>query len=253
VPVAAPAVDFCGADFALPIIAMALGPFYVAQMLKQGGGIRGVALLMRHGETAWNREGRVMGRSPVELDAQGRAQVAGAIELARTLAPDLVVTSPLVRARQSAEIIAAGVGGIAVHEDPQLSEVQYGSWEGMVYDDLIGDAAYIEYRDRPLETPTPGGETIPQVQARGVAAVRRAIGAHPGKRVLFVSHGDIIRTVLCHFLRLDLAHFRRIRIDNATFSGLQIVGDFAEVKFLNLLADPARAFVAPFQSRRDAE
>src|SRR5262252_8125035 len=79
---------------------MALGPFYVAEKLKQPGGVRGAALLMRHGETPWNREGRVMGRNPIELDAHGRAQVASAIDLVRALEPTLIVTSPLVRARQ---------------------------------------------------------------------------------------------------------------------------------------------------------
>jgi len=66
---------------------MALGPFYVADKLKGGTGMRGIALLMRHGETAWNREGRVMGRNPVELDAEGRAQVAASIPFARLLKP----------------------------------------------------------------------------------------------------------------------------------------------------------------------
>src|SRR5271157_3486251 len=106
---------------------MALGPFYVADKLKGGNGMRGVALLMRHGETAWNREGRVMGRNPIELDEYGRAQVQASIPFARLIKPDLIVTSPLARARQSAEIIAAGVGGgVSIAEDPQLSEVQYG-------------------------------------------------------------------------------------------------------------------------------
>src|ERR1700720_3212439 len=127
---------------------MALGPFYVADKLKGGNGMRGIALLMRHGETAWNREGRVMGRNPIELDADGRAQVTATI--------------PLARARQSAEIIADGIGGVPIAEDPQLSEVQYGRWEGMVYDDLVNDADYLEYRDHPLDAPRPGGETIAQ-------------------------------------------------------------------------------------------
>ena len=99
--------------------------------------------------------------------------------------------------------------------------------------------------------PTPGGETIIQVQSRGIEAVRRAIVENPGRRILFVSHGDIIRTVLCKLMGLELEHFRRIRVDNATFSGVQLVGDFAEVKFLNLLPDPERAFVTPFRSTRD--
>jgi broad specificity phosphatase PhoE len=229
---------------------MALGPFYVADKLKGVIGMRGIALLMRHGETAWNREGRVMGRNPIELDEHGRLQVQAAIPFARQINPELIVTSPLARARQSAEIIAAGLRGIAVTEDPQLSEVLYGRWEGMVYDDLVKDPDYEHYRDRPLDTPTPGGETIAQVQSRGVEAVLRAIGANRSRRILFVSHGDIIRTVLCHFMRLELEHFRRIRVDNATFSALQLIGDFAEVKFLNLLPDPNRAFVAPFATHK---
>ena len=229
---------------------MALGPFHVAEKLRATEGMRGIALFMRHGETPWNREGRVMGRNPVELDADGRAQVEAAIPFARLLKPELIVTSPLIRARQSAEIIATGVGGVAVTEDPQLAEVQYGRWEGMVYDDLVDDPDYAKYRVDPLTLPTPGGETIVQVQTRGVEAVRRAIEANPGRRILFVSHGDIIRTVLCKLMGLELEHFRRIRVDNATFSGVQLVGDFAEVKFLNLLPDPERAFVTPFRSTK---
>jgi broad specificity phosphatase PhoE len=229
---------------------MALGPFYVAQKLKQGPGIKGTALFMRHGETTWNREGRVMGRHPIDLDEHGRAQVASAIPFARLIAPDLIVSSPLNRARQSAEIIAEGIGAMEVVIDEDLSEVQYGRWEGMVYDDLVDDPDYLRYRENTLHTPTPGGETIAQVQTRGVAAVRRAIAAAPSKRILFVSHGDIIRTVLCHFMGLGLEHFRRVRVDNATFSGIQMAGDFAEIKFLNLLPDPERAFVAPFRSKR---
>ena len=229
---------------------MALGPFHVAEKLKAGGGTSGVALFMRHGETPWNRAGRVMGRKPIELDEDGRAQVAAAIPFARQIAPELIVTSPLIRARQSAEIIAAGLGGIAIIEEAQLSEVQYGRWEGMVYDDLLEDPHYVRYKEDPLATPTPGGETIEQVQSRGVDAVRRAIAANAGRRILFVSHGDIIRTILCKLMGLELNHFRRIRIDNATFSGVQLIGDFAEVKFLNLLPDPARAFVVPFKSTK---
>src|SRR5208283_2995169 len=157
---------------------MALGPFYVADKLKAATGMRGIAFLMRHGETAWNREGRIMGRNSIELDEQGRAQVQASIPFARLIRPELIVTSPLARARQSAEIIAAGVGGIPVTEDPQLSEVLYGRWEGMVFGDLIDDAEYTHYRDNPVDAPTPGGETIAQVKSRGVEAVRRAVAAN---------------------------------------------------------------------------
>src|SRR5215831_7073978 len=116
---------------------MALGPFFVAQKLSEPNGVRGTAVLMRHGETRWNREGRVMGRNPVELSENGRAQVEAAAVLARSLNPDLIVTSPLVRARQTAEIIASAIGGIEIAEDPTIAEVSYGRWEGMTYHELI--------------------------------------------------------------------------------------------------------------------
>jgi len=226
---------------------MALGPFYVAQKLMDTKGARGTAILMRHGETAWNKQGRVMGRHPIELTDHGRSQVAATAQFASSIKPDLIVTSPLVRARQSAEILAAGLGGgIEILEEADIAEVLYGRWEGMTYYDLIDDPHYITYRKSPIEHPTPGGETIPEVQARGVAAVMRTFEQHPGKRVIFVSHGDIVRTVLCHFLKVELKHFHRIRVDNAALSAIQIAGEFAEVKFLNLLPDPHQAFVAPF-------
>jgi broad specificity phosphatase PhoE len=225
---------------------MALGPFYVAEKLKQPGGVSGVALLMRHGETPWNRQGRVMGRNPVELDSHGRAQVAGLLDFIRALKPSLIVTSSLVRARQSAEIIANGLGGVPIREDRRIAEVQYGRWEGMTYEDLIVDEDYLRYREEPILSSTPGGESIGEVQARGVEAVMRTLEENPGQRVLFVSHGDIIRTILCHFLAMELRHFRRIRVDNAALSAVQVAGDFAEVKFLNLMPDIERAFVAPF-------
>lgn len=226
---------------------MALGPFYVADKLRATTGIRGTVLLMRHGETAWNRDGRVMGKNPISLDDAGRAQVEKAIPAARLIKPDLIVSSPLPRARQTADIIAKGLGGIPVSEDADLEEVRYGRWEGMVFEDLIHDPDYVQYRDNPITCPTPGGETIAQVQERGMRAVLRAIEAHPEKRILFVSHGDILRAILCHCIGVDLKYFRRIRVDNAAFSAIQIVGDFAEVKFVNLLPDPERAFVTPFK------
>src|SRR5215469_4690144 len=207
---------------------MALGPFQVAERLQEGKRERGIALLMRHGETAWNREGRVMGRQPVDLDEGGRAQVEMAVPMAR----DLIISSPLARALQSAEIISRGVGGIDILTDDRLEEVRYGDWEGKTYHQLVKEESYINYRKAPLDSLTPGGETIRQVQERGVAAVDGAVITHRGKRILFVSHGDIIRTVLCHYMRLDLHHFHRLRVDNATFSAVEVSDDFAEVKFI---------------------
>lgn len=229
---------------------MALGPFHVAQILRENHDLRGAVMLMRHGETDWNREGRVMGRNPIELNALGRAQVEAAARFAQTIKPDVIVSSPLVRARQTAELMATNLDGVPVVEEPAIAEVMYGRWEGMVYHDLIDDPHYVDYRKSPLDHPTPGGETMMQVQARGVEAVVRFLSERPGGRIMFVSHGDIIRTVLCHFLELELGHFHRLRVDNASISTVQVSGKFAELKFLNALADPAQAFAPPFPIKK---
>lgn len=226
---------------------MALGPFYVEQKIRSAA-VHGSVLLMRHGETEWNREGRVMGRNPVPLSDAGREQVAAAAEFTRGLKLNLIVTSPLVRARQSAEIVAERLGEIEITEDPRLSEVEYGRWEGMTFRNLLDDELYQQYKDHPDTMATPGGETLAQAQSRGLAAIHDAMRANHGRRVLFVSHGDIIRTVICHFMRVELAHFRRLRVDNANLSALELADNFAEVKFINLLSDPARAFVPPFRA-----
>jgi alpha-ribazole phosphatase/probable phosphoglycerate mutase len=226
---------------------MALGPFYVAQKLRNSRR-HGVAIFMRHGETEWNREGRVMGRNPVALSTEGRAQVEAAAELARQIGPDLIVTSPLVRARETAEILTAALGGVQIADEPRLTEVEYGRWEGKTFGELISDQVYVNYRDHPMTMATPGGETLAIAQARGVAAVEEIMGANQSRRILFVSHGDIIRTIICHYMRLELAHFRRLRIDNAAFSAFEIGDNFAEIKFINLISDSARAFIAPFHA-----
>jgi len=226
---------------------MALGPFHVADKLKEAVRIRGTVLLMRHGETPWNREGRVMGRQPIELDEAGRRQVEESVPLARLLKPALIVSSPLPRARQSAEIIANGIGGIKVVEEPLIEEVRYGKWEGMTYHQLIKDESFLEFRRAPIENMTPGGETIVQVQARGVEGVMQALRANDGQRLLFVSHGDIIRTVVCHFMKLELRYYHRLRVDNASFFAIDVIGDFAELKFSNLLPDQTRSFLPPFK------
>jgi broad specificity phosphatase PhoE len=196
-------------------------------------------VIIRHGETAWNRERRVMGDADIPLTDEGRRQCEAAAGVLRTLQIDRVVSSPLVRAMESAELIA-GVLGIPVDTDPDVSEVRFGHWQGKTYDDVKDDPDFIHFFKDPASNPTPGGETITDVQRRGLAAFDRA---DPEQRTLFVSHGDIIRSTLCHYLVTPLSEFRRIRIDNCGMSGVVSCGPRTEVKFVNALAEAERAWI----------
>lgn len=193
-------------------------------------------ILMRHGETAWNREKRIMGDLDIPLNELGKKQCANAAALLDGFGVDRIVTSPLMRAAQTAEIVASRLS-VPVIAEPRLVEVRFGQWQGKTYEEVAADPRYLAFAADPVANPTAGGETAACVQRRGLEALS-AIRA--GECVCFVTHGDLIRTLLCHFLATPLSAYRRIRTDNAGLSGIAIGCGAPEVKFLNVLADQAR-------------
>ncbi|WP_369070411.1 histidine phosphatase family protein [Kineococcus terrestris] len=140
--------------------------------------------LVRHGETDWNLHGRLQGRSDVPLNDTGRAQ-------ARALAPwftggawDAVVSSPLARARETAEIVAAGADLRLTGTDDALVERDFGEAEGM---------DFMELAERWPDGSRPGMEADDVVGARGATAFERLAGEHAGRDLVIVCHGTLIR------------------------------------------------------------
>jgi broad specificity phosphatase PhoE len=203
-------------------------------------------ILMRHGETAWNREKRIMGDLDIALTTEGRGQCREAARLLEGFGITRIVTSPLVRAAESAGIVAAHLR-LPVEEDPRLVEVRFGHWQGRTYEEVSADPLYLEFAADPVANATPGGETVATVQSRGLEALATL---REGECVLFVTHGDIIRTLLCHFLATPLSAYRRLRADNGGLSAISVGRGAPEVKFLNVLADQARAASATHWSGR---
>lgn len=195
---------------------------------------------MRHGETDWNRDARVMGALEIPLNATGEAQCAVAGELLSQFAIDRICSSPMLRARQSAQILSQALS-IDVEPLPGLEEVCFGDWQGLTYAEILDDERYAAFSSDPINQPTPGGETIAEVQARGLACLETA---QEGEAVVFVSHGDILRSILCYYLNVPLVNFRRLRVDNSGLSCVVLRGAGVEVKFLNSLADPSAAVSA---------
>jgi probable phosphoglycerate mutase len=137
-------------------------------------------LLVRHGETDWNAEGRLQGHTDTPLNDFGRRQ-------ARTLADalaredvDAVYASDLARARETAEILGERLA-LPVALDPDLREKDWGSWEGLTAAER--------------ETVEPVGETTEEHRERVLRALRSIARRHPGGRVLVVTHGGCIRRV----------------------------------------------------------
>lgn len=144
--------------------------------------------LVRHGETAWNRRRRIQGRTDVPLNDTGRRQARLTGELLTRRPVRAVYTSPLSRALETAEIIAAEIGLPAPILDDELMERDYGDAEGL-------DLAEVDRRF-PNGAPVPGRESREQVAERVVPALLRIATAHPGESVVAVSHGGAIRAAL---------------------------------------------------------
>ncbi len=189
-------------------------------------------LLVRHGETDWNRSGRIMGDQPVPLNQHGEAQVHLLAACLKDRRIQTVYSSPVTRAVQTAEILAS-VLGACVTVLPGLSEIGVGEWAGKFWKDLADEPVKQNYYAKPYEARPPGGETLAEVQARAVAAVEEACRNGTCEPFLFVSHADVIRSVLAHYLRLDFVGLRQARIDHASLTALRLVEGTAELLCLN--------------------
>jgi probable phosphoglycerate mutase len=172
--------------------------------------------LTRHGETVWHEENRYAGVSDIGLTPRGLAQAEALGRWAAGARLDAIVTSPLSRARRTAEPAARATGLVPAVE-PGLLEVDFGIAEGRTLGELRAAhpqevAAFV--RD-PAGHPLPGGEDPVAAAARGAAALLRLAEAHHGRRVLAVAHNTLFRLVLCRLLGLPESAYRR------TFPGLR--------------------------------
>jgi broad specificity phosphatase PhoE len=138
-------------------------------------------LLVRHGETDWNAEGRLQGHTDRPLNDDGRRQAKDlADRLARDEPIDAIYASDLSRAKETAEILGERLGHPVVI-DPDLREKNWGNWEGLTGD----ERAAIEFV----------GESTQEHRDRVLRAVRRIVERHPGQRIVVVTHGGSLRRI----------------------------------------------------------
>ncbi|MFD4182295.1 histidine phosphatase family protein [Rhodococcus sp. NPDC058514] len=162
--------------------------------------------LIRHGETEWNAHRRLQGSSDIPLNDTGRVQARGAADALTGRTWDLLVSSPLSRASETADIIGARLGLARSAAHSELAERHLGEAEGVT--------DYEAY-DRWPHGRYPGLEPKPEVAARGLRAIDDLARRHPGSAIIAVTHGGVIRAIL------DTVHSARApRIRNAGISTL---------------------------------
>ncbi|MCO6452390.1 MAG: histidine phosphatase family protein [Caldilineales bacterium] len=179
-------------------------------------------LLVRHGETDANVTGTWQGATDSPLNELGQAQ-ARAIAM-RLQASDYDITaiysSPLGRARQTAQIIADEVGLHTIATDPNLAEYNLGEWEGLTYRELRFDRKLWDKMASDPHFAPPGGESAVGFAMRLVEACRTIARNHPGEAVVIVSHGGAIATALSLLIEQDGSVWPKYQMDNCALAEL---------------------------------
>jgi probable phosphomutase (TIGR03848 family) len=210
-------------------------------------------ILLRHGRTTANTGGVLAGWTPgVGLDETGVQQAQAVAERLATVPLAAVVSSPLERCRQTAELLVAG-RDLAVRTDERLGEARYGDWTGRPIKELVKEPLWKVVQQHPSAAvfPGPEGEGLAQTQARAVAAVR-AWNAELAKDAVWLacSHGDVIKAVLADALGMHLDSFQRIVVDPASISVISYTDTRPFVVRMNDTGGDVAALLPPPKRRR---
>jgi probable phosphoglycerate mutase len=181
-------------------------------------------LLVRHGQNDWVKQNRLAGWiDGVHLDETGHKQAQEAAARLAHLPVAAVYSSPLARCRETAAYIAEALG-LKVEELRPIGEVQYGEWEGAEIEKLAKEKAWYAVQHYPSRFRFPGGEALREVQGRAVDALEELAQRHGSRAmVLVVSHADLIKLVLAHYLGVHIDLFQRIVIAPASVSVLALM------------------------------
>lgn len=144
--------------------------------------------LLRHGQTDWNIDFRLQGVTDIPLNETGIAQAKDAAQVLQRTDWDLVLSSPLSRARDTAQIVVEQNGFDSAQIEPLLLERSFGEAEGLGHEEWRA-----KYADTNL---VPGGESLPDLEKRAALLLQTLVEKHGGKRLLAVSHGALIRILL---------------------------------------------------------
>jgi probable phosphoglycerate mutase len=173
--------------------------------------------LVRHGETDWNKEDRILGHTDIPLNETGREQAEVTAFFLKDKHIDLILSSDLSRTKETAEIIARATGAEVIL-DKALREINCGSLDGMSIPEV--NKKYGNFLDRPYKEL--GGETFEEVEERAMKAWRNHRKDHEHKNVVIVSHGAFLGLVMKNIRNIDHAESTGLNIGNAEVIKLEI-------------------------------
>ena len=185
-----------------------------------------VICIVRHGETDWNAQGRLQGREDIELNDSGRQQ---ALKIAAFLSAehwDVVVSSPLKRAYETAQIIARILKVSEVEVEEQITERDYGEASGL----------WPEDRRSRFPDGIPGQEDFELLRQRAMSALKRIVNSHIGKRIVVISHGALTNSILYTLSGGEFGSFKT-RLKNGCINQIKVREGQWTVDFYNKTAE----------------
>lgn len=182
-----------------------------------------VLVLIRHGETDWNVEGRYQGQADPPLNEKGLAQARLLAEEMSDVSLNALYTSPLRRALQTAQILATALG-VPLHLEPRMMEIHQGDWQGRLRADIAAryPDLFRRWETEPWQVTPPGGEHLSQVQTRVYAAVDDMLARYRGQRIGLVAHRIPIALLKARYQGMDSDVVRTLQLPNTYWEEIQI-------------------------------
>jgi len=178
--------------------------------------------LVRHGETAWNKEEIFRGRTDISLNEIGFREAELVGEYLKGKDIHVIYSSPLLRAMETARRIAQ-VFNLKVQPLEGITDMSFGKWEGLPLKEVQfrDGELYRQWREEPHLVTLPGGESLDEVRVRAMAALENVIQYHKGINIVLVSHRVINKVIICGILGIDNSHFWQIGQDTAAVNLIQ--------------------------------
>ncbi|MBW3041542.1 histidine phosphatase family protein [Prochlorococcus marinus] len=182
-------------------------------------------ILVRHGETNWNKQGRFQGQIDIPLNQNGKEQANAAREFMKHISIQKAFSSPLSRPRETAEIILKEHPGIEISLKDNLKEIGHGKWEGKLESEIKSDWPDLleTWKISPEEVQMPEGENINQVSTRSITGwVEICKDLKDNETALVVAHDAVNKTILCHLLGLTPSEIWMIKQGNGGITVIDI-------------------------------
>ena len=191
-------------------------------------------ILVRHGQTAWNRDERFRGRFDLLLNETGLRQAYAAAIHLKEYPVAAIYASPLKRTLETAKVIANQLG-LPVKPLEGLIDIDFGKWQGMSATEAAKNNGKLlkTWLEQPHKMKFPGGESLEIVRQRVTGAVEMLAAKHPDQTVILVSHMVVCKVLLCAMLGLDNSHYWQVGQDVCAINRFEVRDGVASVSLIN--------------------